>query len=75
MTNSEKYAERERCAKVCDAMAAEFRSVTEKQFTTDCGKTVYAAMAAGCANAAAAIRAGLEPDTEDFLAALARGNK
>lgn len=74
MTASEKYAERERCAKVCDAMAADLRYAAEK-FATEKGRALHLSMAAGCANSAAAIRAGLEPDTEDFLVALARGDE
>ena len=50
-------AEREACAKVCDAERQDFGGVAAGPMTTDAGKRVHEAMAAGAATCAAAIRA------------------
>ena len=49
--------EREACAQVCDAERQDFGGVAAGPMTTDAGKRVHEAMAAGAANCAAAIRA------------------
>ena len=49
--------EREACAKVCDAERQDFGGVAAGPMTTDAGKRVHEAMAAGAATCAAAIRA------------------
>ena len=49
--------EREACALVCDAERQDFGGVAAGPMTTDAGKRVYEAMAAGAATCAAAIRA------------------
>ena len=48
--------EREACAKVCDAERQDFGGVAAGPMTTDAGKRVHEAMAAGAATCAAAIR-------------------
>ena len=49
--------EREACAQVCDAERQDFGGVAAGPMTTDAGKRVHEAMAAGAATCAAAIRA------------------
>lgn len=49
--------EREVCAQVCDAERQDFGGVAAGPMTTDAGKRVHEAMAAGAATCAAAIRA------------------
>ena len=49
--------EREACAQVCDAERQGFGGVAAGPMTTDAGKRVHEAMAAGAATCAAAIRA------------------
>ena len=49
--------EREACALVCDAERQDFGGVAAGPMTTDAGKRVHEAMAAGAATCAAAIRA------------------
>ena len=49
--------EREACALVCDAERQGFGGVAAGPMTTDAGKRVHEAMAAGAATCAAAIRA------------------
>ena len=51
-------AERERCAKVCEAESTAHGGVAAGPMTTERGKLVYEAMAAGAKNCAAAIREG-----------------
>ena len=48
--------DREACAKVCDAERQDFGGVAAGPMTTDAGKRVHEAMAAGAATCAAAIR-------------------
>ena len=48
--------EREACAQVCDAERQDFGGVAAGPMTTDAGKRVHEAMAAGAATCAAAIR-------------------
>lgn len=49
--------ERDACAQVCDAERQDFGGVAAGPMTTDAGKRVHEAMAAGAATCAAAIRA------------------
>ena len=49
--------DREACAQVCDAERQDFGGVAAGPMTTDAGKRVHEAMAAGAATCAAAIRA------------------
>ena len=48
--------ERDACAQVCDAERQDFGGVAAGPMTTDAGKRVHEAMAAGAATCAAAIR-------------------
>ena len=51
-------AERERCAKVCEAESAAHGGVAAGPMATERGKLVYESMAVGAKNCAAAIREG-----------------
>ncbi len=54
--------ERAACAQVCDAERQDFGGVAAGPMTTDAGKRVHEAMAAGAATCAAAIRARVQKD-------------
>ena len=54
--------EREACAQVCDAERQDFGGVAAGPMTTDAGKRVHEAMAAGAATCAAAIRARVQKE-------------
>ena len=54
--------EREACAQVCDAERQDFGGVAAGPMTTDAGKRVHEAMAAGAATCAAAIRTRVQKE-------------